>query len=404
MSNLLATYGIHTGDECDRLLSLDTPEAVSAELGANFESLAVEVLLDEPVSPLYHYSLDTDGAMYSCKPSGERYSNIPIKSNPWERNGYVALGRERLAHALLANPGAVVVHYSPAGPVYFDDEPCVVDVNDPRFSQREDDFVDVKPYQDGQLYIQYYDGRKVSGVAVKVGNEVVVERLIETLGLNRPPSEDEIDRIKYYLTHPVTTTMAPEEFGAMVSVQQSEGPLYQGNNGMSHSVADVGRSLTDTFKGVALRPGMKFAQEALDYIQQHGPVETWTPDTIKEAYLTMALSYADHYGLDTVSFEGGCGGMEHSVLELMGEMGYSGHEGSLHWFGDMYDMVYRGAMTLSSADIEKRLKPHSGYKGPWGPGVCRPRGLGGCGERKQKVGLCNICVDCQKIYDAGKKP
>ena len=402
----LEKYGFLPKDDARRVQLASSKEAATAEFATQLETLATEVLVDAPHSPLYFYALNEQGQMFSCDNKGELLSEEPIKMNPGERGGYVALGNQRTAEALRANRGSLVLHFSPGGPVTFESDVALE--ADEHFAGREDDFTKVRDYQDGQLYIQTFDGQKTTAVALKAGNEAIIQRILEAQGLPQHIGTNEVDRIKYYLSNPLVLDTTPEAFSQWLGAQHSDGVLYSDKVGNGYTMHDIGQSLDATFNGTADRPGQIFAQHAIDYARRYGPVEEWTPDVIQAAYLSMAVSFAEQKGVDMVEFQGGCGGMENAVIEMMHDMGFGTTSGAVSGgllpYMDMYGTGYRQAQTLTEADLLNTKRAEPGYKGPWRKGVCRPEGKGGCGQEKHKVGLCNIYSDCQVLYDKGKMP
>src|SRR3990167_5207706 len=154
-------------------------------------------------NPLAQYSFDP-------APEAHRLNRLSEHKRAWEFSrsllGYdnevlkdrPAKGLEKVAQLLFENPGEVVLWYSPPGPAAFDDNP------ENPFSQITFDY--------GQLYITVLNGDRVENVALKITNEDVLRHFMPHIAAFAGNFDGKERRIQYFLTHPVNTSMALEEF------------------------------------------------------------------------------------------------------------------------------------------------------------------------------------------------
>ncbi len=290
MSSSLREFGFVL-DEAKRFERLDV-RTVRAELLHQIETTAVEVFMDAPVSP---------PCLYEIGPSGEfMWHGEPMIVDPDERNGATKEGFKRLRDVLMQNPFDAVLFYSPKGPGIFQERPG-------------SNFNGIT-YTDGQLYMQYYDGRVVHTVAVQVSNEEVAFDIMERFGLKRPQNIDQRALIEYYLLNPITTGTSIN--GAPASIDQSglaRKMIYKNKYKEVYPLQTVLHIVRQTFAGRWARPGKEIADRIMRDLDHVGP---WTERDIEGIYIKAALMYAEITGETEISFMGSCGGRVHSVAEL----------------------------------------------------------------------------------------
>ncbi|MBW7959871.1 hypothetical protein H3C65_00030 [Patescibacteria group bacterium] len=148
------------------------------------ESYALHVVEDRPVSNKYSYYLK-DGEIFI----DNSYSNN-LFLDPEERGGYSGYGTRKAIDLAMRNKGSVILHYSPPGPVAFE-EGTKYDL--------------VKPYGEGQLYLLVANSsNEVDSLAISVGKEYE-ERVLKAF-FKRDYVEESphhpVEKVKYYLSNP----------------------------------------------------------------------------------------------------------------------------------------------------------------------------------------------------------
>ncbi|MCX7997002.1 MAG: hypothetical protein N2691_04625 [Patescibacteria group bacterium] len=334
----LCAYGISSIQESERLRSLSPDEAI-AELEQQVGSYSLEVVADQPVSNRYGYWY-CENRIYthpSCKPQYD----IDTESffHPHERGDlprYSTLTSLRIARE---NPGTVVLLYSPPGPAALDDNPDNV-------------FRDIQ-YEDGQLYVMYFDGTQTHAVAVKVMGANGIRHFFPPEFVDQVEAIPDIrERIATYLNHPILTGLQIDDF---LSRDYGNETVYIGKDGTEHRLAQVMRDLKSTFAG-ARSPEYQLDESTRRAIRE-GRINK---NIIRDAYLGAVRTYMDRYGLQRLSLAGSCGGAEITRQKLDGlvlddSLNLGGGFGLPGWYAGPFSSVGRALSDRSSRERRQEM-------------------------------------------------
>lgn len=249
------------------------------------ESYTLHIIEDRPISNLYSYFVD-NGQIYI-----DKSKETKLYVDPQERNGLAYSGVQEAVKKALAFPGKIVFLYSPPGPVALE--------SGTRYDQ-------IKPYRDGQLYLLI--GREkdqVDSIAIGVSKDQEQKTLSVFLGdnYNRPGFDDEIGKIKYYLTHPVLTNWNIDNLLThLEEVSYLENfSVYQNVHDQEFFLSDVISDLRQGWLG-EIKPKIKMDYQHLFNITQR------TGQT-KDAFINQLQKYFPIYSKNgKMRLGGGCGG------------------------------------------------------------------------------------------------
>jgi len=153
------------------------------------DSHALHVIEDRPVSNAYTYFIDK-GEIYIDE---ERRTKLFV--DPEERGGLSLFGTKEAIKNSLLHPGQIVFLYSPPGQVTF---------------EKGTKYDKVKPYPDGQLYLlTSKNDHQIDAMAISVSKEQerqVLSTFFEEKNIKYGGFDDEVQKIKYFLTTPTTVT------------------------------------------------------------------------------------------------------------------------------------------------------------------------------------------------------
>jgi hypothetical protein len=258
------------------------------------ESYALHIIEDRPISNLYSYFVD-NGQIYI-----DKSKETKLFVDPQERNGLAYSGVQEAVKKALADQGKIVFLYSPPGPVALE--------SGTRYDQ-------VKPYRDGQLYVLVgkEKDQQVDSIAIGVSKDQEQKTLPVFLGDKyiRPGFDDEIGKIKYYLTHPIPTNWNIDDLiGHLDKFSHIENfSVYKNVHDQEFFLSDVISDLRQGWLG-GIKPKLKMEYENLYRIAQK------TGDT-KNAFVTQLQNYFPIYSKDgKMRLGGGCGGDGVSKDEL----------------------------------------------------------------------------------------
>ncbi len=266
--------------------SIESRHAKKDYLRRNLETTINHVFEDSAVSFTNNYQMNERGEVVSY-PDG---TVLNIDSD--ERGGYYKFGIESAVAGALSNPNDVVLFYSPPGPVIFDNNP-------------NNKFKDVKPYPDGQLYMMYSDGKKVNNVATSISPEGefwisnIMAREYKEASLKKSP----IERIKYFITHPVLTGKSIDSFLNDQNKIQDK-IIFRNKDkvefSLSQTLALIHQSLT----------GQLAKSHIVDQVLQNIDVNNMTAHEVERLHDAVAQQYMIEKGLDILTLGGFCGGTE----------------------------------------------------------------------------------------------
>lgn len=270
----LANFGFNPREQISSL------ESFSRQM----ESHALHVIEDRPVSNAYSYFVDRD-EIYLDKKRGTK-----LFVDPEERSGLSLFGTKEAVRKALLYPGQIVFLYSPPGQVAFE--------KGTRYDK-------VKPYPDGQLYLLVgKNNDQVDAMAISVLKEEEEETLSTFLGSKngRVGFDDEIEKIKYFLTHPIITDWNIDDFLVYL-----EGISYLNDFSVYKNVHEEEFKLSDVLYDLRrgwigeIKPKITMGhQQLFDMVQSGG---------VSHAYLRQLQSYFPIYGKNgKMPLGGGCGG------------------------------------------------------------------------------------------------
>lgn len=256
------------------------------------ESHALHVIEDRPVSNAYSYFIDS-GQIYIDE---KRETKLFVDSQ--ERDGFSLLGVEEAVEKACFNPGQIVFLYSPPGPVVF------------RSGTRYDK---MKPYPDGQLYLLVgTDNNRIDTLAISVSKEEEEKTLSTFLGSenSKVGFDDEIEKIKYFLTQPIVTNWNIDDFLVYLEgiSYLNDFFVYKNVHKEEFKLSDVLSDLRRGWTG-EIKPKITINYQQLFNMVQGG--------SVRGAYLNQLQNYFPLYSKNGVMpLGGGCGGSDVDRDEL----------------------------------------------------------------------------------------
>lgn len=336
--NTLKQFGI-TLHESKRFNRLSTEERIS-ELTQQLESYTQEVLNDHPVSTPYNYWFDHQGNLFT-NPSLQQIYNVEQQFDIRERGGKPLEGfRDHLKPLLRANPNMLIFWYSPQGKASYDNNP-----NNP-FSQID--------YHDGQLYIQYFDGKKVNAVAVKVTNEEAVRQFMPDVFLLASCAKSEQERTSCFHTNPSLSTHTIDSF---LETNWKDDEVYTDKSKKKYTVNDIKYQIRNAL--LCIKSDHFTLSEK---VRESLGNEQVTRQTILEAYTRTIMDYMETQGMETMSLSGSCGGstISLSFLNTLIETGFPAVQDMVSLHSSASRILTQGSLESSSTHYEDYNCPHCG--------------------------------------------
>lgn len=367
-------YGMDADMESEWLKKLDGEERIR-KVEEQVGSYMLEVAMDQPVSNAYGYWFDDNDNIYS-DPSLQQKYNLDSDDffNPDERAGLPKTGTFRALRFARTNPGKMTLLFSPPGPASFD-------------QSRPNDFNGIN-YDDGQLYMQYWDGNQIYATAVKVTDEGVLKQFFPPAYVDFALKQPDIrGKITHFLEHPVMTGIDIDDF---LNAHYEDVPVYKSNKGRQYNLNEVMCDLRNTFAGIR-KPEYKLDEETRSALLSG----TFDASTIKRAYFAPILDYMQSQGMREISLAGSCGGSTVSIEQLTSAFNGYGDIGLLlpsfgSGGGGLYSSESRMMGWTSPVSNETKYKFDK-------EGECRA-----CRKSHIKVGRlgpCLICKGCQVKFD-----
>lgn len=255
------------------------------DFSLQMESHALHVIEDRPVSNANSYFIDK-GEIYTDE---RRITKLAV--DPEERGGFSLYGTQEAIKNSLLYPGQVVFLYSPPGQVAF---------------ERGTRYDMVKPYPDGQLYLLVgKNDDQVDAMAISVSKEQERQVLSTFFGKKNMVHEgfdDEVQKIKYYLTTPIVTGF---DIDSLLSFLEgvsylNDIPVYKNVHNEEFFLSDI---VNDLKRGWMkdIRPKIKIDyQMAFEMTKNEG---------VRKAYLDQIKKYFPIYDRNgKMALGGGCGG------------------------------------------------------------------------------------------------
>jgi len=280
----LRQFGVTTAESA-RLNTLSSEQG-KQELRQQLEAYTNEVLENQPVSLPYSYWFGKDQALYTDQSCQDLYQ-ATSQFDPKERGGKYLIGFDQLTKDLRRNPGKVVLWYSPIGPASFDNDP------DNPYTQINYDY--------GQLYVNFYDGKKVNALAVKIGNEEVVKLFFpESYFFTGQADPQSI--VSQFATRPFLTGLDIDDF---LSHCPNNDFVYRGNHNEKYYLQDILLKIRDAFAGRKKTPVNTF-DRTIDELYQYQITE----ERLLRAYLQAIYAYQQKTHQPSMSLSGSCGGSQ----------------------------------------------------------------------------------------------
>lgn len=264
------------------------------DFSQQIESHALHVIEDRPVSNAYSYFIDNEG-IYLDK---EKKTKLFI--DPEERGGLSLIGTKEAVRKALLHSGQIIFLYSPPGIVAF---------------ERGTRYDKVKPYPDGQLYLLVgKNDNQVDAMAISVSKEEEEKTLSTFLGSenSRMGFDDGIEKIKYFLTHPIITNWDIDDFLVYLEgiSYLNDFSVYKNVHKEKFRLSDV---LSDLRRGWIgeIKPKIKIDYQQLFNMAQKGGV--------RGAYINQLQNpiYLSLYSINgRMPLGGGCGGKNDTENEL----------------------------------------------------------------------------------------
>lgn len=249
------------------------------------ESHALHVIEDRPVSNANSYFINK-GKIYT-----DEQKKTKLAVDPEERGGLSLYGTQEAIKNSLLYPGQVVFLYSPPGQVAF---------------ERGTKYDKVKPYPDGQLYLLVGKNEdQVDAMAISVSKEQERQVLSTFFGKKNMVHggfDDEVQKIKYYLTTPIVTGF---DIDGLLSYLEgvtylNDFPVYKNVHSEEFFLSEI---IHDLKRGwmKQIRPKVK-----IDY---QLAFEMTKKDGVGKAYLDQIKEYFPIYAQNgKMALGGGCGG------------------------------------------------------------------------------------------------
>jgi len=278
----LAKYGFNPREQVSSL----------KDFSHQMEFHALHVIEDRPVSNAYSYFIDR-GQIYI-----DEKKETKLFVDPQERDRLSLLGVEEAVKKVLFYPGQIVFLYSPPGPVVFS--------SGTRYDK-------MKPYPAGQLYLLVgTDNNRVDTLAISVSKEEEEKTLSTFLGSenSKVGFDDEIEEIKYFLTHPIITNWNIDDFLVYLEgiSYLDDFSVYKNVHKEEFKLSDV---LSDLRRGWIgkIKPKITTDYQQLFNMVQGG--------SVRGAYLNQLQNYFPLYSKNGVMpLGGGCGGNDVDTNEF----------------------------------------------------------------------------------------
>lgn len=292
----LSRFGFNPSPEARRLSLLPPGERVPY-FKQQLESYINHLAKDEAVSILYKYWPGAQGKIFTS-PSLAENSNVFYQVDPHERNGLFYQGILSAVELAKKNKNSLVLLYSPTGKKLFADTPIeAVDSDFLQFLQ--------KPYQDGQLYFLYFDGKKINNVAVSINsdrNPWLYELAKKLPSINEIQTEEK--RMSKFLSSPELIGDIDNFFAFWEENSwKNDLLIYTNQAGKQYFLCDVIAQMKQTFAG-------KKPLAVEHYDKTIDALVRWqiTADSVQRGYFSALQNFMSANGLSQVALGGGCGG------------------------------------------------------------------------------------------------
>lgn len=266
--------------EHKHLSTLTAKERVEA-FNRNLNSYVNHVLEDSVVSIPYYYETGENDEILVYP------GKTPLMLDEAERGGLYKLGLSQAIKDSKSHPYNLVFLYSPAGMTSFDDDP-------------ENPYSHIGAYNEGQLYVMFYDGQKVNNVAVGISStgEDWVREVLGPVYDEATAAVDEKNRISTFITSPQLTDYTIDSF-LNFGFKGQDRVIYTNNKNKKFSLAETLFLMRESFSGE-----LKVSRESA--FQEHD-LENMDENFIEQAYKSLIASYMIGNGLEKMTLGGSCG-------------------------------------------------------------------------------------------------
>lgn len=275
--------------EADKLNRL-TPEDRFKQLQENFTTYELHVGRNKPVSITYPYWFSRDERIFT-DPEQTR----ELELDPKERDGLYKTGLTEAFRLAQAHPQHLVFLYSPPGPASFKYPP------DPEYK---------KPYDIGQLYLMYYDGKKINNLAVSVngaGEKWLGEIFTPDFIKAQKETQSTLDYIRNFITTPQLTGWTMDDFlehpwqDPSLTIFTSRNLGHEEKYQLTDILQQVRDSLLRRLKTMTDVESIarEIAFNGGSYISE---------SRLLQGYQTIIANIMNKEGVNQITLGGGCGG------------------------------------------------------------------------------------------------
>ena len=296
----LTKFGFDPDREAEKLQRLSSAEQINY-LVRELESHELHVVRNHVVSLPYYYWLSDEEKIFTNR---EKTSKLELDER--ERGGYFKIGIPKALRLAQENRNKLVFLYSPIGPASFDYPP------DPDYA---------KPYKIGQLYLIYSDGDRINNISISLDQQGEDVWLREVFGdgylAYMNSAEDEIEKIKRFITTPVLTDKSMEDFLNHDWLNQQLIIFHNKSFGKERffTVTDAINELRKSLTG-QLKSQINLELIAAKAVGDSG--RQVAPSDIDWAYKTMIGAVMKKEGVNEIHMGGGCGGGVVKSSDLFG--------------------------------------------------------------------------------------
>jgi len=289
----LRKYSVNPGAESIYLKSIGREKRIEF-FQKNLNSYVNHVLEDNVVSLPYFYRLSPDNDI-TIYPSGAK-----VHLDQRERGGGYILGLTTALRQSVETPNTVISLYSPPGPTSFDHDP-------------DNPYTEVGSYHDGQLYLMYFDGKKIHNVAVSISErgENFVRRVLGNIYLEAQNKPTEEEKIFHLITNPKSTQLTIDQFLDFYQRFNLDEVIYRNNKGHEFTLWETLASLRSSFSG-QLETSIK-----ANINHQKLTNGEYSGKEIFLAYKSLIINYMSKKGLKSLKLGGSCGSDQKFSFEEM---------------------------------------------------------------------------------------
>lgn len=300
-------YGFDSFAEA-KSLQLLSPQERIIRFNQQRESYVNHLLEDQAVSILYKYWPDEKGNIYISSGKKEE-DNVIYQIDFNERNGLFYDGIFDSVDKAIKNPQSLVALYSPTGKKLFDNTP-VESVPKEKTKWLNE------PYNIGQLYFLYFDGKKINNIAVSVNddnNPWLLEMTKEFGEINQEKNEEK--RISLFLTTPMKLGNIDQFFERFWADNYH---IFKNVHGEDFYLNKIIEDMKEAFIDKKKIKNPVYYDQTTEALHN----SEITAEIITQGYLSTTYSFMKERGLSKTRFGGGCPGDGAEISEMEKILGY----------------------------------------------------------------------------------